>query len=407
MKAIIKYQKPNTPPHFIKNQRAPHCCSDLQFPPYLIKKCLLHLQMLLLSFIPLHWSKRHALTQMVASVSLVTTRITSKILTPNWLDITAVRGQVSRFINFLPAFQFFFLILLLPVIASAQQFDTVSRFHAPILLDTFVVKSGFDVDAFIHRVQNDTTFYKSFKSMHLINYTATNDIRVLDKKGGVIASSLSNSRQIAGKGCRITKTLSEKVSGDFYKASGSYRYYTAELYDYLFFAKKQVCHQDDIVAGAMETRGMGKMEKNKYELKQLIFNPGSKISGVPLMGDRASIFDESERHKYIFRIWLDTCAGQDCYVFKIIPKDQYKHKVVFNELTTWFRKSDYAILARNYSISYSTMFYDFDVNMKVRTLVLSGKLYPNLIDYDGDWYIFTKKRERVKFRMTADYETGN
>jgi len=53
------------------------------------------------------------------------------------------------------------------------------------------------------------------------------------------------------------------------------------------------------------------------------------------------------------------------------------------------------------------MFYDFDVNMKVRTLVLSGKLYPNLIDYDGDWYIFTKKRERVKFRMTADYETGN
>jgi hypothetical protein len=295
-------------------------------------------------------------------------------------------------------------VLLLPAISSpAQVYDTASKFNYPVALDTFVVRSGFDIDAFIRRVRNDSTFYKAFRSMHLVPYSAQNDIRVLDKRGDVFASWNCKTRQELHKKCRITQFGAQTVTGDFFESGGAYRYYTASLYDYLFFARKQVCNENDIVAGAMEAHGEGRMEQNKYQLKQLIFNPGSRIHGVPFLGDRESIFDAGEREKYDFRIRTDSIDGQECYLFTITPKKGMEHRVIYNDLTTWFRKSDYAILARNYSLSYHTLFYDFDVTMKVRTTLHDGRLLPNVIDYDGNWHIFTKKRERVRFRNVVWY----
>ena len=193
------------------------------------------------------------------------------------------------------------------------------------------------------------------------------------------------------------------MSGDFYKRNGNYNYYTAELYDYLFFAKTPVCGETDIIGSSMEDRGKGQLEKNKYELKQLIFNPGAKIGGIPFMGERASIFDPEEAGKYNFKISREMLDEVECYVFRISPKKEYLRKVIYNELDTWFRKSDYSIVARNYSLSYHTFFYDFDVSMKVRTRQILGKLYPTYINYDGDWHVFPKKRERVQFRAEIAY----
>ena len=160
------------------------------------------------------------------------------------------------------------------------------------------------------------------------------------------------------------------------------------------------------MAGSQEMKGKGKMEKSKYELKQLMFNPGSKVKGIPLMGDKASIFDEEEMKKYNFKVSIDTYDTTECFVFRITPKKEFLHKVVYNELTTWFRKGDYSILARNYSLSYHTLIYDFDVMMKVRTIQANHKLYPVSIDYDGNWHVFSKKREHVKVKMDVDYDNN-
>ncbi|MFI4962680.1 MAG: hypothetical protein ACHP6H_02355 [Legionellales bacterium] len=294
-------------------------------------------------------------------------------------------------------------ILLFPAGMYAQNYDTGSIFKEPVSLDSFVIKSGFDVNGFIRRVRSDTTFYKAFRSMHLVPYDAVNDILVYGKNGGIIASMHSKTKQKRDKGCRTTGAPEENITGDFYKRDGSYRYYTAELFAYLFFAKQPVCNENDIVSGAMEVHGKGQLEKSKYELKQLIFNPGVKVSGVPFMGDRASIFDQGEAEKYDFRITQQMYEGQECYVFSITPKSGYEHKVIYNELTTWFRKNDYSIVARDYSLSYSTLVYDFDVRMKVRTKQVGAKLYPTYIDYNGNWHIITKKRERVKFTVSITY----
>jgi len=299
---------------------------------------------------------------------------------------------------------FFTTLCLLCVIAlRGQNMDTGSIFKEPIKLDSFVFSSGFDVNAFIRRVRTDTTFYKAFRSMHLVQYDAVNDIKVFDRKGGVAASLYSRTRQKRANSCRTTEALQERVTGDFYERGGGYNYYTAELFAHLFFTKVPVCGENDVVAGAMDVKGKGKLERSKYELKQLIFNPGARVSGVPFMGDRASIFEPGEAKKYDFSITREEHDGQDCYKFRITPKEGYERRVVYNELTTWFRRSDYSIVARDYSVSYKTLLYDFDVKMKVRTTQVAGKLYPTHIDYDGDWHIFTKKRERAKFIVDVTY----
>jgi hypothetical protein len=286
---------------------------------------------------------------------------------------------------------------------AAQTYDTASIFRLPVQLDSFVVRSGFDVRKFISRVQTDTTFYKSFRSMHFLPYTAHNNIKVADKKGGVAASLSSVTRQHVAGGCRTTTVVSEQTTGDFYKANGKYNYYTAELFASLFFAPKPVCNETDIVAGVLDEAPDGQIEKRKYELKLLIFNPGSRIKGVPFMAGRQSIFEEDEAKKYDFAITVSTYNGEDAYVFKITPKPEYRTRVIYNELTTWFRKSDYSIVARNYALSYHTLVYDFDVQMQVRLQPIAGKLYPTFIAYDGNWHVFTQKRERVRFTIDVDY----
>jgi len=264
-------------------------------------------------------------------------------------------------------------------------------------------RGGWDVKGFIKRVQNDTTFYKAFRSLHIVSFTATNDVKMLNKKGEVTASLYSHTKQTVSDHCRTMQVIDEKVVGDFYKHNKEYNYYTAELYAYFFFTKGTICGEDNIVAGHLEDNGKGKLEKSKGQLKQLIFNPGAHIHGVPFMGDKAAIFDEDVARHYDFKLLSDTYEGQDCYVFKVIPKQGEEGDIVYNELSTWFRKTDYSIVARDYSLSYHTLFYDFDVIMKVRTSQVGQHLLPTSIDYNGNWHVFSKKREKVKFTILFDY----
>lgn len=295
-------------------------------------------------------------------------------------------------------------ILLLFITCSAHAQNDSSIFAYPIEMDEVVIRDPtFDIQGFMRRVRQDTTFYKAFKSLRITSYSAVNTINVYDKKGKVKASYHSKTKQTASGGCRTMTTEDEKVTGDFYKRSGEYRYYTAELYAYLFFTKGKVCGENDVVEGYMTQKGKGTIEKSKFQLKQLIFNPGAKINGIPGMGDKAAIFEPDQAKRYDFKVTHETYAGIECYVFKATPKKGEEDKVVYNELTTWFRKDDYSIVARDYSLSFSTLAYDFDVRMKVRTQQIGNKLLPTRIDYDGNWHVFTQDRERVKFTAQFFY----
>lgn len=288
---------------------------------------------------------------------------------------------------------------------AAQDVDTtIMGMH--FLMDEVVVKSaknGWDVDGFIRRMKEDTTFYKAFLGLRVVAYTSDNEISFLDEKSKTIAQLENRTEQTMRGNCRTVKVSNEKILGDYYDKKKNPRYYTAELFQNLFFrARTSECGGTDNINASTPVKGQ--LEKHKEQLKQLVFNPGSKVEGIPFVGKKASVFeDKGVRQRYDFRLKFVQYNGEECYFFQAIPKEEYKDEVVYNQLDTWFRVADYAIVARDYALSYHTMLYDFDVVMKVRLEKLGARLLPSSIDYRGNWHVFTKKRERSKFNILFDY----
>jgi len=290
--------------------------------------------------------------------------------------------------------------------ATAQEdsLDNI-RLAKMISLSEAIIRTDLNVPRFMDRVKNDTTFYKAFKNLHMLGYTAWNDIRVKDKKGNLKASLSSKTKQVRSNGCRSMEVLHEKTTGNFYDDDGGYNYNTAELYAGLFFTKGSVCGESNIVRGVdFRPRSQSGMDKRKEQLKMLFFNPGKKIPGIPFIGDKINIFDPDKADKYDFGIDYGDYEGQSCYVFSIKVKPDLsggeKNSIVIDSMVTWFDAKTMEVLARNYDMSYDAGVYDFDVHMEVQMTKFGNYLVPKLLRYIGNWDVVFKKRERGMFTAT-------
>ncbi|CAL1520013.1 hypothetical protein [Chitinophaga sp. MM2321] len=290
------------------------------------------------------------------------------------------------------------LLQLQPLTAQ----DTARYKGMTVNLDEVIVAAkriGFDVNSFIKRVEDDTTFYRAFKNLHIIGFNADNDIRILDKKGAVQASLKSLTHQNVNGRCRTMQVKDEKVTGDFYTRKGDYNYYTAELYGNLFFTKGTVCVD---ASGETPENAGGSLARHKAQLKQLIFNPGKPIRGVPIVGSKVAIFSNDVIRFYDFSITAENYVdGTPCYVFSAKTKPGLNRidraDVVIDELITYFNKENFEIVGRTYALSYKTMLFDFNVKMNVQMTKQFGLLIPALVTYNGTWDVPFKKRETAVF----------
>ena len=305
------------------------------------------------------------------------------------------------------------LLLIVVLVSSlscfAQDTTGIEALGKETVLSEVVIRSGFDVNRFLQRIKNDTTFYKAFRTLHILGFTSFNDIKMRDADGNIKASLYSKTRQNRSNGCRTMDVLEQRTTGDMYK-HGELNYYTAELYAGLFFTNGKVCGENNIVAGKQRNvRNKSGIEKHKEQLKMLFFNPGQKIPGIPFIGDKIDIFDPAISKKYDFSIDMDEMNGQQCYLFKIIPKeDTDRDDIVFDNITTWFNSKTMEIVARNYDLSYDTPVYDFNVHMEVRMTKFQGLLVPSILTYNGNWKVAFKRRERGLFTATLfDFNKGN
>lgn len=290
---------------------------------------------------------------------------------------------------------------------NAQTVDTGFSFEG-VTLDEFVVlaqKDGFDVAGFIKLIKEDTTFYKAFKLMRLQTFNADNSITCFNKNGEKVASLNSETKQNFNEGCRTMRVLEETTTGDFYDKKKNYNYFTAEMYAALFFTNGKVCNETEIVEGSLTSNlsGLSRIEKSKLQLKQLLFNPGVRIPGLPFIGNKVGIFEEDVAKMYDFSISMEQKNGIEAYKFSAIPKSEYRNKVVINKFVTWARISDLSIIARDYSLSYNALGYDFDVSMYVTLAQVGKRLLPTFISYRGNWKVITKSRERVNFQAHFYY----
>ncbi len=270
-----------------------------------------------------------------------------------------------------------------------------------ITLSPVVINNQLNVSAFIAHIKNDTSFYKAFRNLYVLNYTAINDVRMVDKNNNNLATLSSKTRQLYDSNCRRMEVLDEITTGDFYTADHQYNYYTAQLYASLFFTKGIVCGEDNIVAGKdFDVSSKSGLEKHKEQLKVLFFNPGKKVTGIPLMGKKTSIYDDDMASVYDMSIDMDQYNKTSCYIFKQKVKPGKESSVVIDEMTTWFDDKNFEVVARNYSLSYDAGVYDFKVQMEVQLTHVGKYLVPALIRYNGNWKLLFKKRERGIFTAT-------
>ena len=297
----------------------------------------------------------------------------------------------------------FFLMMLIVSFANAQTTgdSTIDVGNKIITLSNFVINNKLNVPTFIEKVKNDSSFYKAFKNLRIINFTAINDIRMNNKNGALDASLHSRTKQTIKNGCRTMKVLEEKSTGDMYNDLKEFNYYTANMYASIFFTKGTICGEDNIVNGtAFSTEGKSGMEKHKEQLKMLFFNPGKRINGLPFMSNKTAIYDDELADSYDMNIDFERYNNTNCYVFKQKVKPNRKGSVVVDEMNTWFNDNTFEVMARNYSLSYDAGVYDFKVNMEIQMTTVGNLTVPAVIRYTGNWKAIFKKRERGIFTAT-------
>ena len=304
-----------------------------------------------------------------------------------------------QFKNFIAVF---IGVLFAATVTAQQQNDSTVMIGKKIItLSEVVLNNKLNIPAFIERIKNDTSFYKAFRNLRILQFSAINDIRINNSDGEAKASLYSKTKQVRNNNCRKMETLEEKVTGDFYTDDHNYNYYTAQMYASLFFTKDSVCSEDNIVLGReFSTAGKNGMEKHKEQLKKLFFNPGKKINNIPFISNKTAIFDDDMADKYNMSIDMDIYNNINCYIFKQTVKPENKGDVVIDEMTTWFDDKTYEVLARNYSLSYDAGVYDFKVQMEVVLTKFGEYLVPSLIRYNGNWKAIFKSRERGVFTAT-------
>ncbi len=279
-------------------------------------------------------------------------------------------------------------------------------------LSDAIVRNHFDYKAILQRIKEDTSFYKAFKTLRTIGYASYNHIEMKNKEGRMVASLDSKTRQNHIGDCRTMDVLQETVTGDLRKADGSYNYMTPSLYASLFFTKGQVCGETNVVAGKKRVVSGTGIEKAKEQLKMLFFNPGKKIPGIPFVGNKLDLYDESAHELYDYKLDYVEYQGQLVYMFEVKPKADLgffaKNDVVVDQITTWFNPKTLEVLGRNYALSYKAGVYDFNVAMEVEMTYFNGQLVPKILRYKGNWDVAFKKREIGLFTATLfDFNKGN
>ena len=298
-----------------------------------------------------------------------------------------------------------FLFSFFCVIETFCQDTTILVDKRKMVLPEVIVRNNFDYKKLLKQIKEDTTFYKAFKNLRILNYTSFNDIKMLDKGGAVKASLFSKTQQVRSNGCRSMKVLQEETTGDFYTTNHEYNYFTGKLYASLFFTTGKVCGETNIVANTkITTDGKSGIEKHKEQLKMLFFNPGKKINGIPFVGgDKLDLYDDRAHKLYDYRLELEDYHGVSCYMFSITPKEDLGPQaddIVVDGMTTWFDEKTLEVLGRNYSLSYKAGLYDFDVSMEVEMTHYKDLLVPKVLRYKGNWDVIFKKRERGVFTAT-------
>lgn len=296
-----------------------------------------------------------------------------------------------------------FLIGLFSLTLSAQDVSKV------VTLPDLTIRTdlvSFDSEAFIKTLRNDGSFYKAFKAM---NYYAS------EFKGEL---TVYKNNKIVGEVDRLAyrnrenqwmwvSILSEHVEGKLKYKKGSFNYKTAQAWDEVFFPqeKKEVNLSNPRLFE--KSKEQTTLEKHKTELKQLMFNPGESVDGLPLIGDKLGIFKESMQVYYDFSVYQAYLKDTiECLVFEAeVKKGIKKSKTVIKRMVTFFHPTELYVLKRELLMEYRSIPLDFIIGITVENSMIDSVLLPEYIIYDGFFDLPFVKKEQINFKLfDFDYQ---
>ncbi|MFK7932315.1 MAG: hypothetical protein AB8G22_02325, partial [Saprospiraceae bacterium] len=233
-----------------------------------------------------------------------------------------------------------------------------------------------------------------------------NQIIFYDKDGSIKADYSSLAQQKSKGVCRTMKFSEEKTTGNFFKnkRKRKYHYYTALMYDRVFFTRGRKC--GDPFAEGLKANKKG-LNKHINELKKLIFQPGKPVN-VPIVGKKTQIFSKELTPYYNYSIRSKLYQNQrDCYVFtaEVKPEFQTKKedKTIIKFLETYFDKETFQVVARRYQLKYFGLAFDFDVTTEIElqqhNIDGEQKYLPQKVSYNGWWDIPGRKPEIGEFTL--------
>jgi hypothetical protein len=283
--------------------------------------------------------------------------------------------------------------------------QVIDRFN-PDTLKTITLDSAVNIKAerlnietFINKIINDTTFYQSFRDMKRYSFIAENRIYSYDKKNKVDGKIYRKIKH-NNSGPYKMEYLAKQDEGKMFKKNGKYQLYTVEMFDYIFMN----AYSTDFVKNAPidNEKGGTTNEGYKAKLKTLIFNPGRPVKGIPFIGSKTEIFTANMRQYYDYAFSSGTYLDSiPVYRFKVSVKPDLsswtKDGIMIKELVTIFDKRNFNILGRYVDMKYSNMLFDFDVQMNIEMGYFGEDKLPTKITYQGNWNVPLKKEERASF----------
>ena len=289
------------------------------------------------------------------------------------------------------------LLISLPVIG---QEDTIAG-HYFLKTVEIVASDDFDAQVFIERVKKDTTFYKAFQNLRYFAHQSKGKLQVYNRKSEGKGVMKKAARHVRDGRYYWVDVTNEETNGRVKKKNGEYRYYTAELFDHAFFPADTLVASNEVDGLHRPESFNSNIDRHKYDIKLFMFNPGSSIGGVPIVGKKMAIFDDDMAPYYDYKIWqFDYQDSIPCYAFTCKAKPEFRNdKTVIKDLTSYFHRETMEIMMRDYHMMYKSGFFQFDVKIKVEMERKDGVLLPRFINYDGYWDVPTKRAEYVDFEV--------
>ena len=292
----------------------------------------------------------------------------------------------------------FILFLFTSALLNAQ--DTLMPV---IFLDDVVISeenNGFSVEDFIGYVKMDTTFYQGFKHLRYYQHSYSSELNIYNRKNNKIGSLIRFGTHFSDFQNAWIVDDSIYFDGKIYKRNGDYKFYTLEAFDEVFFPK-------DTIRVSLEINKNENSDEsqNMRDAKTIGFSIGTDNVEQSKGGakKKLAIFD-IDMQKYYDYIISDTIYnGIECYVFTVKVKDNLEknqiQKALIRKVLSYFDKSNFNVIYREYQFIYSNWFINLDMDVVVHFDYMNSIHVPTDILYKGFWKVLFFKKEHTDFRL--------